>query len=231
MFWHFAWSGTSTATPEYKDHSTQIQNVKTAYDAATSAVLMQCKRIGISSSYQQANVSQEIAGNNCNPIMYGIMKRCAVEVFKAIAFENNISCSNVILPNVYGIGDKQNTAIVFFIKRLLAHEPLNLISGDNKDDWIYIDDLVDGLICAAQSDKNIIDYYIGHRMITTFREKLCTMKSILSSRSELLFGLYPENCLVDYRQFDLDALYRDTGFEAKTGFSESIQKTAEWMQK
>ncbi|MDR1193066.1 MAG: NAD-dependent epimerase/dehydratase family protein, partial [Peptococcaceae bacterium] len=145
-------------------------------------------------------------------------------------YKNNIPCVNLIFPNTFGPGDKTNTAIVSFIKALLAGRPLNLISGERPDDWMLIDDLVDGIIQAAGASGKYMDYYVGHRKVTTFKEKLLTMRSVLCSNSELSFGTYPESYYVDYSAFDLNALYNDTGFEAKTDFAASILQTAAWLK-
>ena len=63
-----------------------------------------------------------------------------------------------------------------------------------------------------------------------FRSKLIAMKDILHSKSELKFGEYKDETFVNYTDFDLDALYNDTGFECKSNFRESILKTAEWLK-
>jgi nucleoside-diphosphate-sugar epimerase len=233
MFYHLAWDGTSTSTSTYNDYNVQLLNIKAGCDVINSAALLQCDSISSSSSsYQQSNKIIASPGEKdlLNPVIYGIVKKCSIEMFKVIAYNQKMPCINLIFPNTYGPGDKLNTAIVFFIKKLLLHDPLNLISGIYPDDWMYIDDLVDGVVSASQSAKEYGNYYIGHRNITTFKDKLLKMKRILNSNSELHFGAYPENYYVDYSFFDLDALYNDTGWEAKTSFSESILKTTEWIQ-
>jgi nucleoside-diphosphate-sugar epimerase len=231
MFWHFAWNGTSASAPTYNDYNIQIQNIKATCDAAHSAVKLKCKKTSSSSSYQQCNVSISESDILFNPVTYGIVKKCSTELFMSIAYKHRISCANVVFPNIYGYGDKPDTAIVYFIKRMLSDEPIDLISGKYKDDWIYIDDLIDGIIYSAKVKKQYAEYYIGHRKITTFKEKLIAMKSILSSKSELRFGAYPENYYVDYDRFDLDALRCDTGWEAKTNFTDGILKATEWVKK
>ena len=230
MFWHFAWQGTSARTEAYKNPNIQVKNINAACDAAASAVKLNClKGCFVSSHYQffkgiDADVS-------FNPVTYGIAKKCAADMFKCILFNNNIGCANIIFPNIIGVGDKQDTAVVYFIKRLLANEPINLVSGKYREDWIYMDDLIEGIVHAAKTKKKYADYFIGHRDITTFKEKLTAMKSILNSKSELQFGTYPEKCYVDYNQCDLDALYADSGFEVKDDFEANIRKIAEWLRK
>ncbi len=226
-FYHLAWLGTSTN--EYNDYKVQIINAKMTCDAAYSAVKLECSSSSSTSSYQQADVTIK-ERDRFNPVIYGIVKKSAADLFKAIAYKHGMPCVNLIFPNTYGVGDKPNTAIVFFIKNLLANKPLNLISGQYCDDWMPVDDLAEGIIAASGSILKYGDYYIGHRNITTFKEKLLEMKRVLNSDSELNFGTYPENYYVDYTCFNLDALYLDTGWEAQTMFSDSILQTAEWVK-
>jgi len=227
MFWHFAWLGTTSAT--YKDSALQVQNMQITYDIIQSIAKLSNKASMSGTNYQQCDINIDNDDNPFNPVAYGIVKKAATDLFKILASQNNISCNNLIFPNTFGELDKQESAIILFIKKLQANEPLNLISGDYPDDWLYIDDLVDGIIAAEKSTKNYTEYYIGHRKITTFKEKLLAMKKILSSNSELNFGKYPETNRVDCSKFDLDALYNDTGYTAKTDFAESIRKTADWL--
>ena len=250
MFWHLAWQGTSKST--YNDYNVQVENIKVACDAISSAAKMGCQNSSMSGSIYQH--CAEPCDQTFNPMVYGVIKKCALDLFKNLAYKNSINCSNIIISNTFGVGDKLNTAIVFFIRRLLANEPLNLVSGDCLDDWIYIDDMVEGILCAASllasrplEPNNVCknnysgnghnayfngyhkDYYIGNRNITTFKEKLETMKSVLSSKSELKFGTYPQTSRVDYSNFDLEALCRDTGFQVRTDFVTNILKTAQWL--
>ena len=95
---------------------------------------------------------------------------------------------------------------------------------------MYISDTVSGIIAVSESPYSFKQYYVGHRNISTFKEKLIAMKDILHSKSELKFGEYKDETFVNYTDFDLDALYNDTGFECKSNFRESILKTAEWLK-
>ena len=231
MFWHLAWQGTSTSTSAYNDYDIQVVNIQAACDAAVLARRLNCKCVAACGSYYQYCRTGESLLAAWNPSIYGICKQSGSDLFKAIANKNDMPCRNLIFPNIIGVGDKPNAAVLFFIKRLLEDEPLNLISGEHPDDWIDIKDLVEGIISAAIDGKDNVDYYIGHRKISTFKEKLLEMKAILGSSSDLMFGTYPETHRVDYSKIDTEALHRDTGFEPKISFAKSVQDTAEWLRK
>ena len=228
-FYHFAWRGTGASVEEFNDYNAQVSNISTACDAASAAIRLGCNGISFCSSYQEANVAIcDI--NSFNPVYYGIAKRCASEFVQAVAFQSDISCINFIFPNIYGTNDKQSTAIVYFIDSMLSNKPLNLISGVYPDDWMPVEDLVDGICAASQSGRRYANYYIGHRQVSTFKDKLMEMKRILGSTTMLNWGKYPEISYIDYSRFDLDALYRDTSWEARSSFAESILQTADWIK-
>jgi len=223
MLWHFAWIGTVASASTFNDYSVQNWNIKSTCDVALSAVKLKCDCISFSGSYYQ-KCSVKFDKHQFNPAAYGAAKKYAAELFMGIANQNNMSCVNIILPHISGCSAKSNMAILFFVKRMLANEPLNLIKGNNYDDWVYIDDIIEGIICTTKSKKKFVEYYIGNRELTTFKEKITYMKSLLASESTLLFDTYTEEYIVDYDQIDIGALYRDTGWETKVSFEESIAK-------
>jgi len=230
MLWHFAWNSTASSASNFHDYFSQIQNINATCNVALAAVKLNCSTVSFCGSfYQQCSISQ--GKYQFNPITYGVAKKSASELFMGIAYNNKIPCINIIIPNVSGCSNKANMGVLFFINQMLNGKPLNLITGDQYDDWIYIDDLIEGILCSIQTNEMYTEYYIGHRELTTFKDRLLMIKAILSSESELLFGTYPENYHVDFNYFDLEALYRDTGWEAKINFPESINRIKDWISK
>jgi nucleoside-diphosphate-sugar epimerase len=230
MFWHFAWNGTSAKERAYAQAQAQAQ--AQAVLAAEAAVRLECASSSSSGSYDYYKTAINTTDDMYafNPVYYGIAKRGAGDMFKAVAYNNGMNYHTLIIPNPFGPGDKVNTAIVFFIKSMLENKPLNLIPAHYKDDWIRIDTMLDGIIAAAASKMQYADYYIGHREITSFGEKIEKMKSVLGSNSELNFGAYQQNYFIDFDAIDREALFRDTGWEPADDFSESILQTAEWIK-
>ena len=162
--------------------------------------------------------------------IYGLAKQAAGDLLKAIAIKYNIHFNKVLFTNVFGIGDYSTRSTNTFIKQLLSGEDLRLIDGEHKHDWIYIDDAVQGMLAILKKGNNGMSYYVGNRKLNSFREIITEVRDILSPKAGLYFGCYDDNGYIDYSQIDLEALYRDTGFECKSDFKESIMKTAEWLK-
>lgn len=224
-FVHVAWAGSLGGVDLY-NHTLQNNNTESACIACDKAVSLGVKRfVFCSSSY-----SEMISTESDYPInYYGISKKAAAAFCMAICKKNNIECNIATLTNTYGKGDVSSKAVNTFVNKLVNNEKLILIDGDKPNDWVYIDDTVNGIIAVMSSPNSFQNYYIGHNEITTFREKLLIMKETLDSTSELQFGKYIDSTYVDYSRLDARSIKEDTGFECSVDFRESIRLTAKWL--
>lgn len=208
------------------DPEFQIESIKTAV-RSLQAISDRCDRfIFCGSTYEYM---RSVGERQIEASIYGIAKRATAQMCAALAQRKGIGFNKVILTNTFGVGDKSDKAVNTIVGKMLDREPLSLVEGHNRNDWMYIDDTVDGLIAVAERGIDCRNYYIGHRKITTFQEKLIAMRDLLCPGMELKFGTMAENTYIDYDAIDLDVLYEDTGFEAKTEFADAIRRTAAWV--
>lgn len=217
----------SMKSPDIFDAGLQTENISAAVSLYEKLSPLCHRFLFVSSTYERM---REMGSLNIPVCPYGIGKKAAADLCAAIALRKGRGFVKVVLTNTYGVGDRSDKAVNTMIQRMLNKEPLRLVEGTNRNDWMYIDDTVKGLLAAAEKGRNYQEYYIGHRAISTFREKLTVMRDALCPDTELNFGSMPENTYIDYDAFDLDALYRDTGFECTADFKESILKTAAWVK-
>lgn len=225
-FIHTAWLGSFVGKDCY-NYSLHNKNITPICIACEKAYELGVKRfVFCGSSYQ--NMISESADYPVN--YYGIVKKASADYCLAICQKNKMECNIAILTNTYGFGDISSKAVNTFIRKMLKNDPLDLVTGTRPNDWVYVDDTVEGIISVAESPYSGKKYYVGHRDISTFKDKLIAMKEALNSGSELNFGKYPDNTFVDYSPFNADELYSDTGFECSCDFRESILKTAEWVK-
>ncbi len=231
-FIHAAWAG--FYGPQSRDLAVQAENI-----LAAAAVMEQAKRIGVKrflflgSSYQyrmelvKEDGREVFIRNN----IYGIAKEAAGRMLRAKAAEYGIAFNSVLFTNVFGVGDKSTRSTNTMIQQLLKGESLRLISGEHLHDWTYIDDAVSGMMAVLERGAVGVEYYIGKRQPETFREIVTRVRDTLAPEAELQFGAYEDRAYIDYSLIDLERLYRDTGFECKADFEESIRKTAAWLLK
>ena len=225
-FLHFAWAGVSGE--QSRDITIQTENVKASVEAMKQAKRLNAKKfLFVGSSYQYR---MEPAGEAYLPKnLYGAAKAAAERLLWAAALADGMAFNMVLFTNVFGVGDRSSRSANAMLKKLLAGEPLQLISGEHLHDWTYIDDAVGGMMAVLEKGEPGKEYYIGSRAPVPFKDIITRVRDAVSPGTELRFGVYGDDAYIDYSKIDLDALYLDTGYECRSDFDESIRKTAVWL--
>lgn len=220
---YLSWGGALGGKDLY-DVELQTNNIKTATKVCTDAINL-CKRfVFVSSSYE--HMKSDASGDFYVNI-YGIAKRAAGDMCAQIALQNGMEYAKAVLTNTYGVGDRSKKAVNTIIHAMQNDLPLKLVEGNNPNDWVYIDDTVRGLIQVAESGESFKEYYIGHKEITTFKEKILEMGKVICPERDFLFGEMSEDTYIDYVQLKTEI---QNDFECRADFKESIMKTANWLK-
>ncbi len=231
IFYHFAWAGTSG--PERADYNLQIQNISAACGAVELAERMGCKRFVYAGSIMEYETQAYIPSAGAKPgkaSSYSIAKMAGDYFAKTIATNKGIEYINVLISNIYGIGEYSARFLNTTIRKMLNQETLLLSSGNQMYDFIYISDAVRMIIYAAEHGEKNAEYYIGNREQKTLKSFVLIMKEILGSNSELKFGAYPATTMgLTYKEFETCSLYK-MGFKVEITFEEGIRRTAEWIR-
>lgn len=225
-FLHFAWAGVSGDLS--RNARAQTENVMASAEAMEQAKQLGAKRfLFAGSSYQYRMEPSDGAYLPKN--LYGAAKAAAERLLWASTQAEGVAFNTVLFTNVFGVGDCSDRSTNAMLRKLLAGEPLKLISGEHLHDWTYIDDAVGGVLAVLEKGVPGKEYYIGSRNPETFRDIITRVRDVISPGTELLFGAYEDDAYIDYTKIDLDALWRDTGFECTADFDESIRRTANWL--
>jgi len=133
--------------------------------------------------------------------------------------------------NVYGPGQTGEGALSIFVRKALKNEDI-LIFGDGSQirAWCYVDDMVEGILCAMEHSKAVgQSFNIGNaRAVTTIfglAEAICR---VVGSSSKIVFR--------DALSADIELRIpkvgkaRDLiGFHAKVDLEEGLKRTAAWI--
>ena len=136
------------------------------------------------------------------------------------------------LSNVYGMYDETDRVIPLFIKLLKQNKPLKIYGEDKSLDFIYIDDVVDGMIRAIKKfDKvknNTFNLCSGN--VTKIIEVAQMLKKITDSKSEI--QIYPERTgEVSYFRGDFSKAQNSFGFAPKTDLEKGLRLAVIWYCK
>ena len=115
--------------------------------------------------------------------------------FLAAQSAGQLRFGNVLLQHVDGPGDDASKFTTHVLHACHRNEPeLKLTAGEQKRDFIYIDDVVSAY--SVLSDKchqleSVLDIEVGSGVAPTIREFVETVHRLTASSTKLLFGALP----------------------------------------
>ncbi|WP_369283542.1 NAD-dependent epimerase/dehydratase family protein [Oscillibacter sp. GMB15532] len=232
VWFHFAFQG-GFGGENLRNYCLQLDNAKYTCSSVELASTLKVKKFIFASTVNELESLGYLNNGFTAPrftCIYSAGKIATEIIGKTIAVHSGIDFISGLIAMPYGTPNYANSLPNVVMKQLNSGLIPQLISGNNLYDLIYIDDLVDAFIAMGSEGHNLKSYYVGHRTLKTFRELITAMRDAVAPKSHLNFGAYPDAPELDYSMIDLDALYRDTGFECHADFKESILKTAAWLK-
>ncbi|WGT40577.1 NAD-dependent epimerase/dehydratase [Lysinibacillus sp. 1 U-2021] len=141
----------------------------------------------------------------------------------------NFQWINVIPYTVYGEGDSQKKVIDYIISSLDSKNKIPMTAGEQKLDFIHIEDVVDFFITLINKIENIkqdfIELHLGTGKGTSIRELAHVIETTYSRSTNIEWGALP------YRQNDIMQSVAHIAknkevlnWEAKIGLEKGIQK-------
>ncbi len=231
IFFHASYRGVNGA--EKSDYTIQLQNLNAACITVLQAAKLQCKKyiyIGSVDEYEVAKLPDIEFSIPTHSRIYAAIKYSSEVIGKTLAYENHLEYSAALLVLTYGEGNATNILPNMMIKNSLLKQNINLITGNDYFDMIYINDAIRGIINVALHGKAYESYFIGHETLHTFREIVEKMSEILDSNIALNFGAYPDpSYTFDYCSVDRSKLFRDTGYKCEYNLEQAIVNTKRWL--
>lgn len=162
---------------------------------------------------------------------YALSKRHFQEWGLHCATAGRIDFVNLRLFHLYGPGDSLHKFVPSMVKRCLAGEKIDLSDGEQKRDFIHIDDAVsaiDTVLEAKLSRGHGYHHYdVGTGTSLRIRDFMETLQRLCASGAELNFGMLPTR-KGEFQDSCADAkALRALGWEANVGIEAGIQSVIE----
>ena len=131
---------------------------------------------------------------------------------------------------VYGPGQREIRKLIpYVILSLLRNEVPKLSSGRRAIDWVFIDDVVDGLIHLAKNETfDRVD--IGTGCTTTVKEIVEKLVAITGSDKRPVFGDLEERPLERVASADSENTFEKTGWKPVMSIDEGLRQTVSWYK-
>ncbi len=128
--------------------------------------------------------------------VYALSKKQFAEWGKVYAEQGRIRFVNILLEHFYGPDDDDSKFTTWVIKSCLKNVPeLKLTAGEQKRDFIYIDDVVDAYLFLMDNMRNFGVAYreigLGSGTAVTIRQFVKLVHRFTGSSTKLHFGAIP----------------------------------------
>ena len=134
---------------------------------------------------------------------------------------------------VYGPGQIPHTLIPAAIRAALAGEDFPMTPGEQERDFIYVEDVVEGMLAAAQApgiEGQSLD--LGTGQAHTIRHVVERVWAITAAQAHILAGALPYRPAEVMRlTADADRTARLTGWRARVGLDDGLRRTIAWVQR
>lgn len=196
VFIHLAWAGTAHADRD--DPAIQEENVRLSLECFRCARQMGCQLYVDTGSQAEYGIVPGVMTEEtpCHPVTaYGRSKLRMYEQTRALAEQVGLKYVHLRILSVYGEGDHDDTLVMSVLRKLKANAPVELRSGGQKWNYVYVKDAarqIGALALNALADKDFVCevYNIASDDTRPLKDFVREMKEICGSGSALTFGGY-----------------------------------------
>ncbi|WP_447964765.1 NAD-dependent epimerase/dehydratase family protein [Nitrospira sp. Ecomares 2.1] len=131
----------------------------------------------------------------------------------------------------YGPGQETRKLIPTVVHSLFKGESPKLSSGQWKADWIYVDDVIEGFLAAAQVPQiegTTVD--LGSGRLVTVRELVERLVEVVGSGAPPLFGVLPDRVMEPARTAEVLKTFETLEWKPKVSLESGLEQTVEWYK-
>jgi nucleoside-diphosphate-sugar epimerase len=163
---------------------------------------------------------------------YAASKAAATGYVELFAAHYGLSAVVARLFMVYGPGEQDpNKLIAYVIARGLVPAPMLLSTGLRPVDWVYVDDVVDGLVrLAIRRDLVGASVDLGSGDLVPVRDVVAKLWRLLELDGTPPFGTLPERAHEAVRAADVATTERVLSWRPRVALDEGLARTVAWFR-
>jgi UDP-glucose 4-epimerase len=131
---------------------------------------------------------------------------------------------------VYGPGQRDLKKLVpYAATSLLRGEVPQLSTGERMVDWVYVDDVVEGLVAAAaHPDMSGRTVELGSGQLVAVRDVVQRIAHLINRNARPGFGAVPDRQMERVRAADIDATTAQLRWAPSIPLDEGLRRTVDW---
>lgn len=205
-------------------------NLATTVNLLTVATEIGCRRIVLIGSLEEPEPGNTEAAP-CSPYAAAKWASSAYGRMFHQLYQTPVVIARLFM--VYGCGQQDLRKLIPYVTlSLLQGQAPKLASGQRQVDWIYVDDVVDGLLAAAVvSNVEGCTVDLGSGILTPIRAVVQQLINLVGSGNvEPLFGALPDRPLEQVRVANTAYSYAKLGWQPVTSLERGLQLTVDWYR-
>ena len=215
-------SGEVTASTDIKLVQPTFHSLVTStVNILSLATKFNCERVLLTGSCTEPVELESAAGSP-----YAAAK-CATRTYGKMFWQCYQTPVVIVRPFVgYGPGQASGKLIPYVINSFFKKESPHLTSGKWSSDWIFIDDIIEGMILSTvtpQIEGCTLDFGTG--VLTTVKDVVLIIKEIIGYEVEPLFGTLADRDNEFVRLARVEETFDKLKWEAKISLHEGLLKT------
>jgi nucleoside-diphosphate-sugar epimerase len=162
---------------------------------------------------------------------YGVSKLASAALARAFGRANRLEIVCLRPFTVYGPLEAPYRLVPYSIRRALTGAPLELTGGEQKRDFVYVADVVEGLVAAAKTDGvggQTLNLCSGAE--TSVRELAELAVELAGTGAEIRLGALPYRDREISLSGDPGKAAALAGWRAETSLRDGLAKTIEWFR-
>lgn len=226
---HLAWY----AEPgKYLHSDKNLDCISATFHLAYHLALSGCKRfVGIGSCFEYDLAAGTLSEDSPEKptSLYASSKLAAKAAVESVARTSNMQACWVRLFYQYGPGEDSRRLVPSVILSLLKGESADVSPGEQKRDYLYVEDVASAICSVAQSDLTGV-VNVGSGRPVAIRELVTEIATQLGCLDRVRFGAIPyregEPMLIGANN---TRLATQTGWKEECGLREGVRKTIDWF--
>jgi nucleoside-diphosphate-sugar epimerase len=131
----------------------------------------------------------------------------------------------------YGPRQAEHKLLPHVILSLLRGEAARVSSGAREVDWIYVDDVVAGMLAAAETPRLEGETFdLGSGRLVPIKAVLTKITALVGAAVQPLFGALPDRPCERVRAADLGPVSSRLNWRPVTSLDDGLKKTVDWFR-
>lgn len=205
-------------------------NIDGTFNLLDACRYHEVKRFTFASSSSVYGINKKIPFAESDPLVrtispYAATKLAGEQICSNYAELFGIHCQCLRFFTVYGPRQRPDLAISKFTRHILDDQPIQQYGdGSSARDYTYIDDIVDGVIAAANYDESAFEIFNLGGSATTTLDELIRLIEKATGKQAIVEKLPDQPGDVPRTYADISKSHKLLGYEPKTRIADGIGK-------